>query len=176
MTQLTDTYIVKDSNSSWDAGLNKNVRENIITMDDGFAIYADAFSSSFPTNNYTPQELGMKTEGTPFAQHGGIPQKAPHTYDSNQQFSTQIGGNSATNYPSPPATTPPKVTKEFSAEAQGAERNVGGQEIEPKQTVLSATISEFNEWTSNNVGSLFIGLLTAYGIYKIGVSKGSKPE
>ena len=161
--RMKNDYVVHDQNSSWMGGeksWNKDRRAEVIAMSDGAVMYEGAFGGSFPMNNYTPQELGMKTDGTPFAQQGGIPQKAPHTYNSNQPISIN---------PSPPTTTPPQ--QEFSAEnTQTGEKDIPGNEVKPKLQI----VSDFNDWASNNVGSLFMGLLAAYGIFRLGVWSANK--
>lgn len=159
--RMTDDYVAHDKNSSWDAGFNKDRRAEVIAMNDGFVMPAGAFGGSFPMNNYTPQELGMKTDNTPFAQHGGIPQKAPHTYDSNQPIKFVS---------SPPATTPPK--QDFSAEENltAQQQPIDGNYIEPEVPAFR----KFNDWASENVGTMAVVLLVTYGVYKLGAWSANK--
>ncbi len=153
--KMTDDYVSHDKNSSWDAGFNNGRRAGFIAMNDGFVMPAGAFGGSFPMNNYTPEELGMKTANTPFTQAGGIPQKAPHTYDSNQPIKFVS---------SPPSTTPPN--QQFSAEENltAQDQPIDGNYIEPEYNLLS----KFNNWASENVGTMAVGLIVAFSIYKLG--------
>ena len=155
MTQLTNDYIVRDSNNTWDAGLNRDVRSHVITMDDGFSVYSDSFSSSFPMNNYTPEELGMKTVDTPFASRDGIPQKAPHTYYGDYH---RVDTASVT----PPPAPTPTVDKSQNVDSFAAEEN---RNYKAEGTQF---IGSFNKWASNNVGIILISCVIAYSLIKFG--------
>jgi hypothetical protein len=69
-----DAYISRDSNGRYGADFGdarffaaSTAEKPLLALDGGITMDANAFRDDIPTLSHTPEELGMKVEGTPFA-------------------------------------------------------------------------------------------------------------
>ena len=60
MTTMQNHFVSRDTQNTWDSGLNTpNPRMAVMAMEDGFTMPTAAFKDSIPMTNYTSQELGV---------------------------------------------------------------------------------------------------------------------
>jgi|TARA_R110000824_G_scaffold378536_1_gene570138 hypothetical protein len=69
-----DAYISRDTNGAFGADFGdarffaaSTAEKPLLSLDGGITMDAHAFRDDIPTLSHTPEELGMKIEGTPFA-------------------------------------------------------------------------------------------------------------
>ena len=72
---MKDAYIPKDGHGVYSADFGdarffatSTAEKPLLALDGGITMDSNAFRDDIPTISHTPEELGMKLEGTPFAQ------------------------------------------------------------------------------------------------------------
>ena len=83
---MKDAYIPKDGQGTYSADFGdarffaaSTAEKPLLAFDGGITMDSNAFRDDIPTITHTPEELGMRLEGTPFEKrgeppvHGGIP-------------------------------------------------------------------------------------------------------
>ena len=68
MTRMQDNFVTRDTDNSWEAGINApNPRMEVMAMEDGFVMPTASFKNSVPMTNYNDAELGINPPSETFA-------------------------------------------------------------------------------------------------------------
>lgn len=115
---MKNAYIPRDGAGKYKADFGdarffsaSSAEKPLLAVDGGITMDANAFREDIPTLSYTPEELGMKIEGTPFAKadNGDSPDPTPVEMRENPPF----GAFPLTHDKN---TLPPSEASNFSAE------------------------------------------------------------
>ncbi len=85
MSSMTNGYVRKDMNRESNFFSNAQGQEHLL-MADGTAMSSDAFRDAHPTTKFTPEELGMNPEASPF--HQDNPMVQSPVYHDEQTVAT----------------------------------------------------------------------------------------
>ena len=77
---MRDAYIPKDGQGTYSADFGdarffaaSTAEKPLLALDGGITMDSNAFRDDIPTISHTPEELGMRLEGTPFEKQGEAP-------------------------------------------------------------------------------------------------------
>jgi len=145
MSSMTNGYVRKDMNRESNFFANAEGQEHLL-MADGTAMSADAFRDAHPTTKFTPEELGMNPEASPFHQDNPMVESYKgQTPVYHDEHTTASGGEAS--------QLGIYTAKSFNAEP-------------------AAIVSGLNSWVSKNLGTLLLTSFAVFGIYKVGVRRG----
>ena len=147
MALLTNGFVRRDANS--EIGFLPPTTSEALMLNDGSTMPASAFKEDYPVTKYTPKELGMNIEASPFYN----PDKA----------------NAAGAVPSQPSGS--GIVAE---DTQAAATNVleADEALQIVSFGASSAVSSFNSWAASNIGFLLLGAGVLYAVYQYGVRRG----
>ena len=145
MSSMTNGYVRKDMNRESNFFSNAEGQEHLL-MADGTAMSADAFRDAHPTTKFTPEELGMNPEASPFHQANPMVESYEGQTPVYHDTQTVASGGEASQLGI-------YTAKSFNAEP-------------------AAIVSGLNSWVSKNLGTLLVTSFAVFGIYKVGVRRG----
>tara|TARA_R110000751_G_scaffold11644_1_gene40676 strand:+ start:1198 stop:1641 length:444 start_codon:yes stop_codon:yes gene_type:complete len=146
MAQLTNGFVRKDGNS--EIGFLPPTQSEAMMMGDGSVMPATAFRDDYPITKYTPQELGINVEASPFYD--------PETNSQSQAAPMQPSGSSTVIADN--GTTP---------------ESFDSQDIQVLSDAAKYAAGSVNSWISNNIGFMLLGSVLVYGVYRFGVKRGA---
>lgn len=146
MAQLTNGFVRKDGNS--EIGFLPPTQSEAMMMGDGSVMPATAFRDDYPITKYTPQELGINVEASPFYD--------PETNSQSQAAPMQPSGSSTVIADN--GTTP---------------ESFDSQDIQVLSDAAMSAAGSVNSWISNNIGFMLLGSVLVYGVYRFGVRRGA---
>jgi hypothetical protein len=148
MTQMRNSFVEKDANSSNNWLSKIQPVDNLMRMGDGTVMEAEAFSESIPMLSYTPEELGINMNATPEAT--AIAATNPYPYTDRQEVMVD-------NSPSPALN----VVKEDFIDG-------GVQFAAEGDTVIGAVVGEVKDFAKQNPLLMFgLGAVCFYAIQKL---------
>jgi len=142
---MTNGYVRRDMNRESNFFSNAEGQEHLL-MADGTAMSAGAFRDAHPTTKFTPEELGMNLDASPFSETNPMVEsyegQNPVYHDEN----TTTSGGEASQFGL-------YTAKSFNAEP-------------------ATIVSELNSWVSKNLGIILVTSGIIYGVYRLGLSRG----